>query len=66
MKKYKVYVIIERLEDGEYEEETDYAVPLCTFTDIKSASKLVDRIVDCVTDDGEVVFVPPLKGEKKV
>lgn len=66
MKKYKVYVIIESGDEddeqnGEMREEVDETVHLATFQNLSQAAALKERLADCVTDDGEVLHVPPAK-----
>lgn len=62
-KKYKVWIIIEELvEEGDrYEEITDEAQNVGPeFETLFEAAALRDRLLDCATDDGEVVWLPPL------
>ena len=65
MSEHKLYLIIESGEPGDevYKENVDETIELFCDSDFEKVISLKERLADLVTDDGEVVWVPPIKCE---
>ncbi len=61
MKKYNLYLIIEEDHSDENEELVDEARLVMECDTLMEAVVLRGRLLDQVTKDGEVVWVPPVK-----
>jgi hypothetical protein len=67
MKKYKIWIHIEEIDEDQshyvdLEEHIESIGP--EFEHLADAAYLKERLIDCVTNDGELFFVPPVKGKE--